>query len=404
MNFAQLFQNIQKKDPSKLSVSEMALMVRFNTLKERLEDEESVMSALENEFNIAEQVRTNASASATTTGTGSAKEFVPENVLMTSLIDLGDKTEDYSFLWSLVAKHTLNNTKQTVPVVGRPRRGRVLAEQSSSASFRVAKEGIQNANSDKCEIVTSKLYNNVQFTEELSRYSVIQLEALFLGKLKAGLLLDMANAIINGDTANTTSNINNKGTAPSTTYGSSYNQLSEYAFDNGLRKIGLAGADGVTKINVGTLAGADDIIDLQALVTSTMNPQRKIVLMDSSTYYTLMKKDDFKKASDNGKNSTIYTGAITNIAGSDIFVTGLISKADNTGSISITTPANNVTGTIIVFDVAVIQHGDFDVLQFNNEKDFAVSSLLEVMGFRGFSNINGKDGVNFVAVGYNCVA
>jgi hypothetical protein len=279
-----------------------------------------------------------------------------------------------------------------------------LAEQSSSASFRVAKEGIQNANSDKCEIVTSKLYNNVQFTEELSRYSVIQLEALFLGKLKAGLLLDMANAIINGDTANTTSNINNKGTAPSTTYGSSYNQLSEYAFDNGLRKIGLAGADGVTKINVGTLAGADDIIDLQALVTSTMNPQRKIVLMDSSTYYTLMKKDDFKKASDNGKNSTIYTGAITNIAGSDIFVTGLISKADNTGSISITTPANNVTGTIIVFDVAVIQHGDFDVLQFNNEKDFAVSSLLEVMGFRGFSNINGKDGVNFVAVGYNCVA
>jgi CRISPR/Cas system CMR subunit Cmr4 (Cas7 group RAMP superfamily) len=98
MNFAQLFQNIQKKDPSKLSVSEMALMVRFNTLKERLEDEESVMSALENEFNIAEQVRTNASASATTTGTGSAKEFVPENVLMTSLIDLGDKTEDYSFL------------------------------------------------------------------------------------------------------------------------------------------------------------------------------------------------------------------------------------------------------------------------------------------------------------------
>jgi hypothetical protein len=55
------------------------------------------------------------------------------------------------------------------------------------------------------------------------------------------------------------------------------------------------------------LAGVDDIIDLQALVTSTRNPARKIILMDGQTYYAMMKKEDFKDAAKNGRESTIYT-------------------------------------------------------------------------------------------------
>jgi hypothetical protein len=123
--------------------------------------------------------------------------------------------------------------------------------------------------------------------------------------------------------------------------------------------------------------------------------------MDVLTYYAYMKQADFKDAAKNGRNSTIYTGAITNIAGSDLFVTDLIPLTDVDGKVS-ATGGDNVCGTIIVCDVTVIQHGSFGEIRTNNEVDFAVSQLLEAAGYWGMNNINDKfAALNFVAVGYN---
>ena len=124
--------------------------------------------------------------------------------------------------------------------------------------------------------------------------------------------------------------------------------------------------------------------------------------MDSQTYYRLLEKDDFKNAAKNGRESTIYTGAITNIAGSDLFVTDIIPLTGEDGKVS-TDAEDNVCGTIIVVDPIVLQHGDFGQLMTNYEDDFAVSSLAEAYIYWAMKDINGKDNKNFVAVGYGCI-
>ena len=126
----------------------------------------------------------------------------------------------------------------------------------------------------------------------------------------------------------------------------------------------------------------------------------KIIVMDQASYYKFMEKEDFKDAAKNGKNSTIYSGAITNIAGSDVFVTDLLLKAGADGKVS-KTVGDNTTGTILVFDVTAIQHGDFEELKYNAESDFAIGTLLETYGLWGFANMQGQDRLNFVSIGYN---
>lgn len=396
-----LIEAIKAKNLKDLSVRELSILTRYTNLSKTME-EEAVLEKLENELNLAKDLRKNSIAN-TTTDAGAAAELVPENVMISNLIDLGNASEDYGFLTALVGKHTLVAKKTTVPVVGRAKKARVMDEMTSTSKFREAKEGLQSAGTSKVEIEAKKLYNNELLTDELSTFSIIELDALFLGKLQDGILLAAADGIINGDSSDTTTNVNNKGEAPSTTYGAGWDTFSEYKFDGGLRKKCLAGAENVTKKNIGVLTGVDNIIDIQALVTSTNNPQKKIVLMDSATYYTLMKKDDFKNAAKNGVASTIYKGAVTNMGGSDIFVTGLIKKAGTDGLVS-KTPAENVTGTIIVLDVSCPQFGDYDSVKFNAENDFAISKLLEAYGYWGNTNMVTADGLVFAGIGYNCTA
>lgn len=390
---------IKAKNFRELSVRELSLLTRYNVLSKTM-DEELVLEQLENELNVAKDLRRNSLAN-TTTDTGAAKELVPENIMASDLIDIGDSSEDYGFLMSLIWKHTLDAKSTTVPVVWRPKKARVLKELANSAKFREAKEGLQSANTSKVTINTVKLYNNELLTDELSRYSIVELDALYLGKLKSGLLLAIADGILNWDSSDTITNVNNKWEKPSITYGSQWDTMSEYVFDWGVRKACLNGTEWVTKINVGQIVWVDNIIDIQSLVTSTNAPGKKIIIMDSYTYYALLKKDDFKNAAKNGRESTIYKWAVTNMGWSDIFVTGLVKKAGTDGFVS-KTPADNVTGTIICIDVSCPQYGDYQDIKINAEEDFGVSKLLEALVYFGNTNMVTADGLVFAGVGYNC--
>ncbi|MDO4714322.1 MAG: hypothetical protein Q4B28_06905 [bacterium] len=322
---------------------------------------------------------------------------MPESVLSSDLIDLGDISPSLAFLRALIGKHTLTAKIQEVPVVGRPGKAVVLPEIKGTDAINKAKNGIQNLNSSRIKIETKKLYNSAILSVELQKYSVVELDALLAGNIRTGMLLSMADGIINGDAQTGTTNINYNGADISTI--DNHDAQVRFNFDNGLRKVALAGGK-KSSIDIGTLEGANDIFKLQALVTSTADPAKKIILMDQATYYALLEKEDFKDASRNGKNSTIYTGALTNIAGSDVFITDLLAKASSDGKVS-STEGNNTTGTILVFDVTAIQHGDFDELKFNAEDDFALGTILETYGFWGFTNMQGVQGLNFVAIGYN---
>lgn len=399
LNFVNYFNSIKTKSAHELTTRELSLLVRENALKNTLKndagevDTDAVMNQLENEYKKA--VELNSVANVTKTA-GAGKELVPESVMVSSLIDLGKIDSNYTFLSALTGSHTLTAQTQTVPILGRPGKARVLSEMLDSDQIRKAKEGIQKANSDKIKIEAKKIYNSLIMSVELQKFTVVELDAILVSRIRAGMLLTMADSIINGDTETGTGNVNYKGAAVTTIAG--YETDSRFVFDNGLRKSALKGTK--TSIDIGTLEGANDVFQLQGLVTSTATPGQKIILMDQATYYALLQKDDFKDAAKNGANSTIYTGAITNIAGSDLFVTDLLAKASATGEVS-KTASENTTGTIIVFDVTAIQHGDFDELLFNTEVDFGIGTLLEAYGFWGFANLQGKDNLNFVAIGYN---
>ena len=399
MNFVNYFNSIKSKSAHELTTRELSLLVRENALKNMLKNEagevdnDVVMNQLENEYKKA--VELNSVANVTKTA-GAGKELVPESVMVSSLIDLGKIDSNYAFLSALTGSHTLTAQNQTVPILGRPGKARVLSEMLDSDQIRKAKEGIQKANSDKIKIEAKKIYNSLIMSVELQKFTIVELDAILVSRIRAGMLLSMADAIINGDAETGTGNVNYKGAAVNTISG--YESDPRFVFDDGLRKSALKGTK--TSIDIGTLEGANDVFQLQGLVTSTATPGQKIILMDQATYYALLQKEDFKDASKNGKDSTIYTGAITNIAGSDLFVTDLLVKASATGEVS-KTASENTTGTIIVFDVTAIQHGDFDELLFNTEVDFGIGTLLEAYGFWGFANLQGKDNLNFVSIGYN---
>lgn len=384
-----LINKLLKKNANELSIREASILIRYNTLSNTLSQDE-VMEALQVELEYAKN-----SVANTTTTSGGASQFVPESVMVTDLIDLSDETDDYSFLSSFNAVQTLASKVTTVPILGRTGKAIVLPEAGNTVKFREAKDTLQSVNSDKITIEAKKLYNNAQITDELSNFSIIELDALLLGRVRTGILMSMADVVINAD--NTTGAGNNVNVHTDITVAADYETNPRYNYGKGLRAVGIAGG-ATSSLDVGTVAGADDIIDLQALVTSTRNPARKIILMDPQTYFKMMKTADFKEAFKNGRESTIYTGALSNIAGSDLFVTDLIPLTGADGKVK---SSGNVKGTIIVVDVTCIQHGSYGTILTNAEKDFAVSEIFEAVGYWGMTNINGKGGKNFVAVGYN---
>lgn len=399
MNFQNYLNSLKSKNHSDLTTREFALLAREAHLSKQLRTEDgsvdtnAVLTQLESEFNKAIELNSIANV---TSEAGKAKELVPDTVVSSSLIDLGKVDHNVAFLGALLGKHTLKAKTETVPVIGRPGKAVVLSEMASTDKIRQAKEGIQSANSNQIKIEAKKLYNSVILSVELERYSVVELEAILVSRIKSGMLLSMADAIINGDISST--NNVNLGDANINTL-SGHEAQPRFNFDNGLRKVALAGGT-ASSVDVGVLEGANDIFNLQSLVTSTADPSKKIIIVDQSSYYALMTKEDFKDAAKNGVNSTIHTGALTNIAGSDLFVTDLLAKAGADGKVS-KTQSNNTTGTILVLDVTAIQHGDFDELKYNADSDFAIGTLLETYGFWWFANMQGQDGLNFVAIGYN---
>ena len=143
MNFVNYFNSIKSKSAHELTTRELSLLVRENALKNTLKndagevDTEAVMNQLENEYKKA--VELNSVANVTKTA-GAGKELVPESVMVSSLIDLGKIDSNYAFLSALTGSHTLTAQTQTVPILGRPGKARVLSEMLDSDQIRKAKE------------------------------------------------------------------------------------------------------------------------------------------------------------------------------------------------------------------------------------------------------------------------
>jgi len=216
MNLLELIRNsLLPKDFKELNVRELALVVRYNTLLQKGMSEEELEETLQNESNIAKELRKNSLTNVSTVP-GAAADFVPESVTLASLIDLSsDKGVGFLSIFSPYGQ-TLASKKTTIPLIGTEEMAIVKDEVTPVAKFREAKEALQSANSARVSIEAKKLYTNIVVSDELATFSIIQLEALFIARLRRSITKSIANAILNSDDSKV-GNVNSKETADAST-------------------------------------------------------------------------------------------------------------------------------------------------------------------------------------------
>ena len=400
MNILEMIRtNLLNKNFKDLDMRQLALVTRYNNLvKQELSDEE-IEQKLNNELEEAKTLRKN-SVTNVTSKAGAAAEFVPESVTIASLIDLSDDAElNFLKMFNPFAQ-ALASQVTKIPIIGTEGEAIVKTESTPTSKFREAKEGLQDANSASVEIKANTIYSNIVLSADLLAYSIIELEALFLARLKRAILKTVAIAIVNSDDTKN-GNVNLKEDDVSAL--SDYATNARYNFGKGLRAIGLHGG-AKSSLDFVTITDMNSLFDLSALVTSASTPGAMFYLMNSKAYNAYRKTEDFKNASKNGQVSTIAKGVIDIGAGSYVFCTSydILPLTDADGKVS-KTKSKNTQGTVIAVDPRVIQSGSFGEIKTNDDADFAVSTILEALARWGMAHINDKiEGKNFVAVGYNC--
>ena len=363
---------------------------------------------LQNTFNLSEAdaqtqvnneiVLLNANPSNTTVA-GNAGDTIPTAVTLASVIETAPIGR-WSFINALSAgRQPLQSLTNEYPIFGDIEAAGGSSEWTSGG-IHDGEEATESFGAGKVTIIPKGIYASYGISRELLQYSMVELVPIALKRLSEAMMLNIATSIINGDSVNTTANINSFGVTPATAFPKGLKDA-RVMRDNGLRKGALAGAAGTTRISIGTPNGADDIFDAMKLVSFGGMPDDYVILMDKRTYYTYMKNDDFKDAAKNGKSSTIVTGAITNIAGSDLFVTDLVPLTDANGVVNATTPANNTKGSIIITKKNSIQHGFFGNVQFDTQYSLQKGVLVEAVADFGFENISTTAGRNETVLLYN---
>lgn len=336
---------------------------------------------------------------------GSASEMIPTAVMLNDVVETAPKGR-WSYINGLIAgKHTLQSKNNEYPIIGDINYANGGTEWQGATGFYSGKEGTESLNSGKVTITPKQLYASYGISRELDQYSMVDLIPLALKRLMESMLFSVAVSVMNGDSDATTANINCKGVLPATFFASNGGLLNANVLhNNGLRDSTLAGATGTTKIDVGTPAGADDIFDAMKIISfGGGTPDDYIIVMNNKTYWTYMKHADFKEAYKNWVGSTITTGAISVIAGIELFVTDeiVLPLTGTDGKVDGSTPANNVKGSFMITKRNTIQHGFFGAIDFDVKYDIQKGVLVESVAYFGFDNIATDWGRNEAVYGFN---
>lgn len=310
------------------------------------------------------ELETNANEVMHTSNTNKGAELVPTSVLSQQIFDT---ILDYSsFLKMLPGYHGVGLNKiEEVPVIGDVGFFSLHAEKTTSA-FSLAQGNTTLATAKVT--LTQKQYDlTIDVSNELSQFNVLgaaAFEARLKEKIAKAMVRTVEGLIINGDTTNAaTGNVNLDDADPADTL--------YYLGALGLRYYGIGGSAGVTKVDVGSFDMADLVSVANLLGDFFADPSQCLWLFNRSTYNKALNIAEFADAAKNGKQSTINTGAITNILGADVVVARDLPKTEADGKVS-TTAANNTLGQFLIFWKPAVQYGYGQELQlelFNMGKD-----------------------------------
>lgn len=317
-----------------------------NIKKEAWEDAASVENSLKEAQELRAKRLTNNTENTQTVWRG--KELVPQNNLMAEVMTMPGR--EPSFIQALPGFHGYNmGISETLPIKGILPRAKGNTEWLTWAG--AIWEGKKRIPTDSVTITQKPLIVQVDISKRFINYSIDDLMTYVTGEMARSIDADTEFAILNADnTDESTGNINCNDAKPSTTFADGTDDLS-LLFSDSIRKHML---DNSLTVNVGTLEWSHFIIVRQKLGKYAIRLNDLMLLMDSICYHKALTLDEFKKANENGRNSTIYEGAISNIAWVDLFLPESFPATESDGTVS-STAANNTKGWFIYLYKPAVQ-------------------------------------------------
>lgn len=300
-----------------------------------------------------------------TTNTGYGKELVPLNVLSQQV---HEAVPTYGqFIGALPGFHGSDMAiSEKVSIIGDPGYFRGNTEATTTAM--AIAQGTNLLPTADITITQNELIMSVDISRRELTYSIIDLQALLLTKIGQAAAQTFEDMIVNGDAeTGATGNVNSDDQAPATTFtasgGAVYHTLLN---DHGLRELAINGTS--LTHDAGTLAIPDFLSVMALLGHYAATPADNMWLVDSATYLKMLGITELFTMSINGKQSTIFDPAITNIFGSDLVIPKGMRKTEADGKLSGATLTDNTLGQIAYFRKAAVQWGygrpiEFDVVK-----------------------------------------
>lgn len=310
---------------------------------QRIEEIKSLLSGASVKA-AADGVETKAGEVTHTTNTGNGAELIPDSVLLNEIISL---IPTYSSLLAMLpGYHGSNMPKSaTVPVLGEAGFFEGETEWNDSGSGDNIFDGVIANGTPKTGEITinqKQLVLRIPISNAMLNYSQIDVEAWIKGLIARSAARTIESMIFNAD-PNSTGNING-----------TWNAKAHWALGHtGLRRTAL---DQGATLDVGTLDTTDIFTLNDRLGDMAANPDDVIFAMNRSTNNRMSSDPQFTESYKSGKDSTIHTGAVGNILGSDVFIARDLWKTAADGKVS-ATPANNVKGSIVTFNKVAVQYG-----------------------------------------------
>lgn len=287
-----------------------------------------------------------------TGNTGFGAELIQGAITTTDFLDMAPEADPgLSFFQGF---HGRNMNKTTVvPAIGELGLHSVAAEWTGTTSAGPAGQlGIPTGRlpTNKVQINQAKYRFSVDVSDEESQFSIVNVIPLVQNKIANSAARTILAAFINGDTLLTTANINTSGLAPAAI---TPTEMPFYVGGNGLRKAAIAaGVQSIGALTFDKFVGTTFPLGMNGVV-----PQDLAYFVDVGTYNKARVITEFKDRAVNGLASTVINGAISNVAGSDMFINRYVPKSAATGIVDGLTPANNAFGSILAVHKYAIQYG-----------------------------------------------
>lgn len=292
-------------------------------------------------MSVKDFARTNANEIMTTTQTGFGKDFVPSELLYSSLLD---RVNDGDSLLGDFLMKQMQGPVEKVPSKGAVVNMKLISENNTNPTG-----GLQSASqlhkpgTALITLTAKEISGVVYYPDTLLEDSVIGMAEYVMDYLFTSYSNTFHNVLINGDTATGASvNINIIDGNTSALDGGNDNSV---ILADGFRKTAID-----RNATVDALGNFDVSVILSALAKGGAKFDKKqdlLMIMDRDTYYDTLGFDPVLTMDKFGSSATIVNGVVTALFGITIKVRSELTKATATGEIS-ATPANNTKGQCVI--------------------------------------------------------